>query len=154
MQLRLPNTSLHRASTARRTPKTTTEVCTNAGRTKISAATCGPPESRVQELRLGQIGHQQRLPEMAGIRGSVRDQQQEPQVRRGADEIIVPHGGSSHPLQPGREIFKNGRGKQFSIYRERIYDRGPGKWILAFRSPKIAAMSHTKDFFEQVAVQD
>ena len=40
-------------------------------------------------------------------------------------------GGVRIPYNQAREIFKNGRGKQFSIYRERVYDKGPGKWVLA-----------------------
>ena len=61
-------------------------------------------------------------------------------------------GGVRIPYNQAREIFKNGRGKQFSIYRERIYDRGPGKWILAFRVTKDCGNVAYKDFFEQVAV--
>ena len=61
-------------------------------------------------------------------------------------------GGVHIPYNQAREIFKNGRGKQFSIYRERIYDRGPGKWILAFRVTKDCGNVAYKDFFEQVAV--
>ena len=61
-------------------------------------------------------------------------------------------GGVRIPYNQAKEIFKNGRGKQFSIYRERIYDRGPGKWILAFRVTKDCGNVAYKDFFEQVAV--
>ena len=61
-------------------------------------------------------------------------------------------GGVRIPYNQARQIFKNGRGKQFSIYRERIYDRGPGKWILAFRVTKDCGNVAYKDFFEQVAV--
>ena len=61
-------------------------------------------------------------------------------------------GGFRIPYNQAKEIFKNGRGKQFSIYRERIYDRGPGKWILAFRVTKDCGNVAYKDFFEQVAV--
>ena len=61
-------------------------------------------------------------------------------------------GGVRIPYNQAREIFKNGRGKQFSIYRERIYDRGPGKWILAFRVTKDCGNVAYNDFFEQVAV--
>ena len=61
-------------------------------------------------------------------------------------------GGVRIPYNQAKEIFKNGRGKQFSIYRERIYDKGPGKWILAFRVTKDCGNVAYKDFFEQVAV--
>ena len=61
-------------------------------------------------------------------------------------------GGVRIPYNQAKEIFKNGRGKQFSIYRERIFDRGPGKWILAFRVTKDCGNVAYKDFFEQVAV--
>ena len=63
-------------------------------------------------------------------------------------------GGVRIPYNQAREIFKNGRGKQFSIYRERIFDKGPGKWILAFRVTKDCGNVAYKDFFEQVAVPE
>ena len=63
-------------------------------------------------------------------------------------------GGVRIPHNQAREIFKNGRGKQFSIYRERVFDKGPGKWILAFRVTKDCGNVAYKDFFEQVAVPE
>ena len=42
------------------------------------------------------------------------------------------------------EIFRNGRGKQFSIYRERVYDEASKQWLLAFRVTRTAAMSRTR----------
>ena len=55
-------------------------------------------------------------------------------------------GGVRIPHNQAKEIFKNGRGKQFSIYRERIDSMTKvlesGFWLLG--SPKIAATSHTK----------
>ena len=63
-------------------------------------------------------------------------------------------GGVRVPFNQAKEIFKNGRGKQFSIYRERVYDKGPGKWILFFRVTKDCGNVAYKDFFEQVAVPE
>jgi len=63
-------------------------------------------------------------------------------------------GGVRIPYNQAKEIFKNGRGKQFSIYRERVYDKGSGKWILAFRVTKDCGNVAYKDFFEQVAVPE
>ena len=63
-------------------------------------------------------------------------------------------GGVRIPYNQAKEIFKNGRGKQFSIYRERVYDKGPGKWILVFRVTKDCGNFAYKDFFEQVAVPE
>ena len=55
-------------------------------------------------------------------------------------------GGVRIPHNQAKEIFKNGRGKQFNIYRERIDSMTKvlesGFWLLG--SPKIAATSHTK----------
>ena len=63
-------------------------------------------------------------------------------------------GGVRVPFNQAKEIFKNGRGKQFSIYRERVYDKGPEKWILVFRVTKDCGNVAYKDFFEQVAVPE
>jgi hypothetical protein len=63
-------------------------------------------------------------------------------------------GGVRVPPNQAKEIFKNGRGKQFSVYRERIFDKGSRKWILAFRVTKDCGNVAYKDFFEQVVVPD
>ena len=63
-------------------------------------------------------------------------------------------GGVRVPPNQVKEIFKNGRGKQFSVYRERIWDRLAKKWILAFRVTKDCGNVAYKDFFEQVAVPE
>ena len=63
-------------------------------------------------------------------------------------------GGVRLPSQQVREIFKNSRGKQFSIYRERIYDEQSRRSILAFRVTKDCGNVAYKDFFEQVAVPE
>ena len=63
-------------------------------------------------------------------------------------------GGVRVPPNQAREIFKNGRGKQFSVYRERIRDKKSQKWILAFRVTKDCGNVAYKDFFEQVAVPE
>ena len=52
------------------------------------------------------------------------------------------------------EIFRNGRGKQFSIYRERLYDESSKQWILAYRVTKDCGNVAYKDFFEKVAVPE
>ena len=52
------------------------------------------------------------------------------------------------------EIFRNGRGKQFSIYRERVYDEASKQWLLAFRVTKDCGNVAYKDFFEKVAVPE
>ena len=52
------------------------------------------------------------------------------------------------------EIFRNGRGKQFSIYRERLYDEASKQWILAYRVTKDCGNVAYKDFFEKVAVPE
>ena len=52
------------------------------------------------------------------------------------------------------EIFRNGRGKQFSIYRERVYDETSKQWLLAFRVTKDCGNVAYKDFFEKVAVPE
>ena len=65
---------------------------------------------------------------------------------------LVPHGGSSHPLQPGEGNLQERPGQAIQHLQERIYDRGPGKWILAFRVTKDCGNVAYKDFFEQVAV--
>ena len=63
-------------------------------------------------------------------------------------------GGVRVPPNQAKEIFKNGRGKQFSVYREQIFDKGSKKWILAFRVTKDCGNVAYKDFFEQVAVPE
>ena len=61
-------------------------------------------------------------------------------------------GGVRVPPHQAREIFKNGRGKQFSVYRERIFDPVSKEHVLAFRLTKDCGNVAYKDFFEQVAV--
>jgi len=63
-------------------------------------------------------------------------------------------GGVRVPPHQAREIFKNGRGKQFSVYRERIYDPVSKEHVLAFRLTKDCGNMAYKDFFEQVAVPE
>ena len=58
------------------------------------------------------------------------------------------------PPHQAREIFKNGRGKQFSVYRERIFDPVSKEYVLAFRLTKDCGNVAYKDFFEQVAVPE
>eukprot|EP00435_Cladocopium_sp_Y103_P005255 s811_g1.t1 len=50
-----------------------------------------------------------------------------------------------------REIFKNGRGKQFAVYRECIYDNRSKKRVLAYRLMKDCGNVAYKDFLEQIA---
>ena len=52
------------------------------------------------------------------------------------------------------EIFRNGRGKQFSIYHERLYDEFTKKWLSAYRVTKDCGNVAYKDFFEMVAVPE
>ena len=63
-------------------------------------------------------------------------------------------GGVRVSKRQALEIFRNGRGKQFSIYRERIYDEVAKKWLLVFRVTKDCGNVAYKDFFEQVAVPE
>ena len=70
------------------------------------------------------------------------------------DEISVAHGGVRISRRQALEIFRNGRGKQFSIYRERIYDEIAKKWILVYRVTKDCGNVAYKDFFEKVAVPE
>ena len=63
-------------------------------------------------------------------------------------------GGVRVPPHQAREIFKNGRGKQFSVYRERIFDPVSKEHVLAFRLTKDCGNVAYKDFFEQVAVPE
>ena len=63
-------------------------------------------------------------------------------------------GGVRVPPHQARGIFKNGRGKQFSIYRERIFDPVSKEHVLAFRLTKDCGNVAYKDFFEQVAVPE
>ena len=54
------------------------------------------------------------------------------------------------PPHQAREIFKNGRGKQFSVYRERIFDPVSKEYVLAFRLTKDCG----NVAYEQVAVPE
>ena len=63
-------------------------------------------------------------------------------------------GGVRVQRHHAKEIFKNGRGKQFSIYREQVYDPATNKQFLAFRVTKDCGNVAYKDFFEKVAVPD
>eukprot|EP00435_Cladocopium_sp_Y103_P031471 s3097_g8.t1 len=61
-------------------------------------------------------------------------------------------GGVRIPYQQAKEIFKNGRGKQFAVYRECIYDNKAKKKVLVYRLMKDCGNVAYKDFLEQVAV--
>ena len=63
-------------------------------------------------------------------------------------------GGVRVQRHHAKEIFKNGRGKQFSIYRELVYDPASNEQFLAFRVTKDCGNVAYKDFFEKVAVPD
>eukprot|EP00435_Cladocopium_sp_Y103_P039282 s3561_g10.t1 len=58
------------------------------------------------------------------------------------------------PAQQAKEIVKNGRGKQFSVYRECIYDDKAKKKVLVYRLMRDCGNVAYKDFLEQVAVPD
>ena len=70
------------------------------------------------------------------------------------DEVSFAHGGVRVSKRQALEIFRNGRGKQFSIYRERIYDEVAKKWLLVDRVTKDCGNVAYKDFFEKVAVPE
>ena len=57
-------------------------------------------------------------------------------------------GGVRVQRHHAKEIFKNGRGKKFSIYREMVYDPATNKPFLAFRVTKDCGNVAYKDFFE------
>ena len=63
-------------------------------------------------------------------------------------------GGVRVQRHHAKEIFKNGRGKQFSIYREQVYDPATNEQFLAFRVTKDCGNVAYKDFFEKVAVPE
>ena len=63
-------------------------------------------------------------------------------------------GGVRVPPHQAKEIFKNGRGKQFSVYRERIQDPVTKDFVLAYRLTKDWGNVAYKDFFEKVAVPE
>ena len=63
-------------------------------------------------------------------------------------------GGVRISKRQALEIFRNGRGKQFSIYRERVFDDVAKKWLLIYRVTKDCGNVAYKDFFEKVAVPE
>ena len=63
-------------------------------------------------------------------------------------------GGIRVAPHQAREIFKNGRGRQFGIYRERMTLPTSGKVIQVFRVNRDCGNVAYKDFLEQVAVPD
>ena len=63
-------------------------------------------------------------------------------------------GGVRISKRQALEIFRNGRGKQFSIYRERVFDEVAKKWLLIYRVTKDCGNVAYKDFFEKVAVPE
>lgn len=63
-------------------------------------------------------------------------------------------GGVRVPPHQAKEIFKNGRGKQFSVYRERIFDSVSKEYVLAYRLTMDCGNVAYKDFSEQVAVPE
>ena len=63
-------------------------------------------------------------------------------------------GGVRVSRRQAHEIFRNGRDKQFSIYREKVYDEYAKETVLAYRVTKDCGNVAYKDFFEKVAVPD
>eukprot|EP00435_Cladocopium_sp_Y103_P015282 s3183_g3.t1 len=63
-------------------------------------------------------------------------------------------GGVRIPSHQAREIFKNGRGKQFSVYRERLRDPVTNSNVLVYRLTRDCGNVTYKDFLEQVAVPE
>eukprot|EP00435_Cladocopium_sp_Y103_P040939 s3204_g11.t1 len=63
-------------------------------------------------------------------------------------------GGVRIPAHQAKEIFKNVRGKQFSVYRECLYDDKAKRKVLAYRLMRDCGNVAYKDFLEQVAVPD
>ena len=66
----------------------------------------------------------------------------------------VSHMGGIRVDHQAREIFKNGRGRQFGIYRERMTLPTSGEVIQVFRVNRDCGNVAYKDFLEQVAVPD